>query len=210
MTYRDVVRARSASPSILNKTALLYAMGKNCAIFTNYQATASDKENAGEMWRLERKLGYMGSESKRLEARFTNNDRVIQFVCADSITIRDFVSLMDLYDQKYGVYKAGKNQRIDTGLYDKESGYIGGSDRTLSDKICQCYRNALCYTVTQLHDGSVNPSLIAYVFGQTFGETLYFNYPAQTIPQKAYELLVVQRPPVWSGSRQKQNGQLSA
>ena len=178
MTYRDIIKARAVSPEALNAAALEYVVRERFAVFTSHNPQAGPGENAAGFKSLLRDLEGIGAGRCRLTARFMKDHaRKIPFVCTGSVNEFELRPLLKRYGQKTAIFRWVGDKVL---FYDPERGRDPWPE---------------------LGDGSFDAGAIASHFGSFFGEPIYFDYPAQNLFHRVYEMAVVQPPPVWSRER---------
>jgi hypothetical protein len=178
MTCRDIIKARAISPEVLNAAALEYAARERFVVFTSHHPQAGPGENATSFKSLLRDLDSIGAGRCRLTARVKEPPGLtIPFVCTGDINEFELRPLLQRYGQKNAVFRWVGDKVL---FYDPDR----GRDHW-----------------PMLKDGSFDAGAIASHFGPAFGGSLYFDYPAQHLGHRLYEMAVVQPPPVWTASR---------
>lgn len=173
-SFSQVVKNRSLSARELSIAAIGHALKSGESIFTGYRFDLSSTDNEIALSQLHEELMAIKAWPVKLVARFDGDvNTSLPFYCAKLRSSVALESMLRRYRQKTAV-------RLIEG---ELKGYHADD--------CQDIWFSL---------GKSNPGpeqIISYFRGH-FGPRIYFDYPAQKITEKAYELLVVQKPPIWS------------
>lgn len=173
-SFPRVVKSRSLSARDLSVAAIGHSLKSGESIFTGYRFDLGSVDNEIALSQLREELVAIKACPVKLVARFEGDaNTTLPFYCAKLHSLAALESMLRRYRQKAAV-------RMIEGEF---KGYHADD--------CQ----DIWYSLGKNNPG---PEQIISYFRGHFGPRIYFDYPAQKMSEKAYELFVVQKPPIWS------------